>query len=126
MIFFICTALLHLEKTSLKIPYISNDIVYYKSILGVLYAGLIVTAKGVQVLEYNCRFGDPETEVLMRLLNSDLYQILLACCEGTLEQTSVQWSSNYACGVVLAASGYPLNYPKGNTITGKWSTNVTE
>uniref|UniRef100_F1KUN6 Trifunctional purine biosynthetic protein adenosine-3 n=1 Tax=Ascaris suum TaxID=6253 RepID=F1KUN6_ASCSU len=85
---------------------------------GVLYAGLIVTAKGVQVLEYNCRFGDPETEVLMRLLNSDLYQILLACCEGTLEQTSVQWSSNYACGVVLAASGYPLNYPKGNTITG--------
>lgn len=50
------------------------------TILGVLYAGLIVTAKGVQVLEYNCRFGDPETEVLVRLLNSDLYPILLACC----------------------------------------------
>ncbi|VDK59639.1 unnamed protein product [Anisakis simplex] len=70
-------------------------------------------------MEYNCRFGDPETEVLLRLLDSDLYTILMACCDERLHSVDVRWSSDYVCGVVLAAGGYPHSYPKGNTIAVK-------
>ena len=74
---------------------------------GILYAGLIMTKNGVKVLEYNCRFGDPETQVLMELLQNDLIPILLACDSGELPHFLPEWKSNYAITVVLANKGYP-------------------
>ena len=74
---------------------------------GILYAGLIMTKEGVKVLEYNCRFGDPETQVLMELLASDVVPIMLACDKGTLSATLPQWKDEYAITVVLANKGYP-------------------
>ncbi|MFH4979879.1 hypothetical protein AB6A40_006588 [Gnathostoma spinigerum] len=85
---------------------------------GVLYLGLMIKDDRVNVLEYNCRFGDPETEILMRLLDSDLYDILMSCCNGTLAETSIKWRNDYAFGLVLVADGYPLAYDKGDIISG--------
>ena len=85
---------------------------------GVLYAGFMITKEGPVVLEYNCRFGDPETQVLMPLLSSDLYDIMLSCVRGTLNEGLVKWSPEAACTVVMAAPGYPGSCPKGAVITG--------
>ena len=85
---------------------------------GVLYAGLMLTPKGVKVLEYNCRFGDPETQVILSLLDSDLYEIMKACCEGTLDKLTINWKPSTAVTVVCASKGYPGKYAKGKTITG--------
>lgn len=74
---------------------------------GILYAGLIMTENGPKVLEYNCRFGDPETQVLMELLQNDLMPILLACDRGELHHFLPQWKDEYAITVVLANKGYP-------------------
>jgi phosphoribosylamine--glycine ligase len=70
------------------------------------------------VLEFNARFGDPETQVLLPLLETDLIDVLLACLEGRLEQASVQWKNEAAVTVVMAAQGYPDQYPTGHDITG--------
>nr|CAI5870272.1 unnamed protein product [Callosobruchus analis] len=87
--------------------------------VGVLYAGLMLTKDGPKVLEFNCRFGDPETEVILPLLNSDLYDIMTACCEGTLSNQQIQWKHNLtAVGVVMASRGYPETSSKGQVITG--------
>ncbi len=88
--------------------------------VGVLYGGLILTDSGIQVLEYNCRFGDPETQVILPLLESDLLEILLACVKGELAQaaSNVRWSDGAALCVVLASGGYPGTYKKGIGITG--------
>lgn len=86
--------------------------------IGVLYAGFMLTADGPMVLEYNCRFGDPETQVLLPLLQSDLYVILSQCAEGLLLESSVRWTADVACTVVCAAPGYPASYPKGLPIAG--------
>lgn len=86
--------------------------------IGVLFAGLMLTAKGPKVLEFNCRFGDPETEALMLLLDSDLLEILLACVQGRLEPQHIRWHTGSAVAVVLAAPGYPGSYPKGEVIAG--------
>lgn len=85
---------------------------------GVLYAGLMVTAEGPKVLEFNCRFGDPETQVILPLLASDLLDIVEAVVEGHLDQAPVRWRAGAACGVVLAAEGYPGPYPMGMPIRG--------
>uniref|UniRef100_A0A914QM68 phosphoribosylformylglycinamidine cyclo-ligase n=1 Tax=Panagrolaimus davidi TaxID=227884 RepID=A0A914QM68_9BILA len=85
---------------------------------GVLYAGLMITKNGPKVLEYNCRFGDPETQVLLRLLNSDLYQICLACCNGNLNEIQIEWSNKCASGFVIASNGYPNSFTKGAKISG--------
>jgi phosphoribosylamine--glycine ligase len=85
---------------------------------GVLYAGLMVTAEGPKVLEFNCRFGDPETQVILPLLASDLLDIVEAVVAGHLEQVPVRWEAGAACGVVLAARGYPGPYPTGMPIRG--------
>ena len=85
---------------------------------GVLYAGFMITRDGPVVLEYNCRFGDPETQVLMPLLSSDLYDVMMACVRGTLTDRLVKWSDEAACTVVMAAPGYPGTCPKGAVITG--------
>ncbi|XP_049872943.1 trifunctional purine biosynthetic protein adenosine-3 isoform X2 [Pectinophora gossypiella] len=87
--------------------------------VGVLYAGLMVTKSGPMVLEFNCRFGDPETQVLMTLLESDLYTIMKACVDGTLKQHQVQWNTKLsAVGVVIASKGYPETSTKGCVISG--------
>jgi phosphoribosylamine--glycine ligase/phosphoribosylglycinamide formyltransferase/phosphoribosylformylglycinamidine cyclo-ligase/phosphoribosylamine--glycine ligase/phosphoribosylformylglycinamidine cyclo-ligase len=85
---------------------------------GVLYAGFMITADGPAVLEYNCRFGDPETQILLPLLSSDLYDIFQACVSGSLTEEIVKFSHESACTVVLAAPGYPGVYPKGAVISG--------
>lgn len=85
---------------------------------GVLYAGLMLTSDGPKVLEFNARFGDPETQVQLPLLKSDLVDIMLAVIDGTLDQTQVEWSDDACVGVVMASGGYPGSYKTGLPITG--------
>ncbi len=85
---------------------------------GVLFCGLMIGSKGVNVLEFNCRFGDPETEVVVPSIASDLVPILMACAEGTLTEALVELRGESAATVVMAAPGYPNSYPKGMVITG--------
>lgn len=85
---------------------------------GVLYAGLMMTQKGPELIEYNVRFGDPECQVLMMRLESDLGELLLAAATGTLGDMQPQWSADCALTVVMANKGYPGPYPKGDVITG--------
>jgi len=85
--------------------------------VGLLYAGIMLTPTGPSMLEYNCRFGDPETQVVLPLLETDLYEIVLACCDGTLDQLDVRFKENTcAATVVCATEGYPGSYPKGMDI----------
>lgn len=87
--------------------------------IGVLYAGLMMTKDGPKVLEFNCRFGDPETQVILSLLQSDLFSIMKACCRGKLNSLELLWKQNvYSVGVVMASKGYPESSSKGNVITG--------
>ncbi|WP_455204154.1 phosphoribosylamine--glycine ligase [Kaarinaea lacus] len=86
---------------------------------GFLYAGLMISADGTpKVLEYNCRFGDPETQPIMMRLQSDLVQLCNIALDGNLDQTEVQWDERVALGVVMAAGGYPGSYDKGLVISG--------
>ena len=85
---------------------------------GCLYFGLMLTPAGPRVIEYNCRFGDPETQVVLPLLKSDLLQIMLACTEGRLDSTPVELAPGAAACVVLASGGYPEHYEKGRPILG--------
>lgn len=80
---------------------------------GCLYFGLMLTPKGPKVIEYNCRFGDPETQVVLPLLESDLLTIMQATTNGTLDQTEVKFSTGNACCVIMASEGYPVSYQKG-------------
>ncbi|MEI7598736.1 MAG: phosphoribosylamine--glycine ligase [Aestuariivirga sp.] len=86
--------------------------------VGVLYAGLILTKEGPKLIEYNCRFGDPETQVLMMRLKDDLVTLLLACCDGTLDKVSARWFDDVALTVVMCAKGYPGDVVKGSEIRG--------
>jgi phosphoribosylamine--glycine ligase len=83
---------------------------------GVLYAGLMLTEKGPELLEYNVRFGDPECQVLMMRLRSDIVPALVAACDGMLESFDLRWTDDAALTVVLAANGYPGSYAKGTEI----------
>ncbi|KAI9179155.1 Bifunctional purine biosynthetic protein ade1 [Blastocladiella emersonii ATCC 22665] len=86
--------------------------------VGILYAGLMVTPRGdVKTLEFNVRFGDPETQVLLPLLESDLAHVMLACTRGCLDAVKVDFSSAAACTVIAASGGYPGNYAKGHAIS---------
>ncbi len=85
---------------------------------GVLYAGLILTKQGPKLIEYNARFGDPETQVLMPRLRDDLLTLLLACVDGTLDKISVRWKPDTALTVALCAKGYPGESVKGSHISG--------
>ena len=85
---------------------------------GVLFAGLMITASGPKLIEYNVRFGDPETQVLMMRLMSDLVPALLACCDGELGHFSLRWYPDAALTVVMATKGYPGDYAKGSLIEG--------
>lgn len=85
---------------------------------GIIFFGLMLTKDGVKVLEYNARFGDPETQVVLPRLESDLVDIFEACIDGTLDQIDIQWKDNAAVCVVLASGGYPVSYQKGYPIKG--------
>ena len=85
---------------------------------GLLYAGLMLTAEGPKVLEFNCRFGDPETEVVIPRLRTDLAELLHACATGTLKDVKLDWSEETAVSVVLASGGYPGSYRSGIPIEG--------
>ncbi len=85
---------------------------------GVLYAGLMLTEDGPKVLEFNCRLGDPETQVLMPRLASDPLELMLACCQGNLDAVKVCWDDRHYVGVVMASGGYPEQYVMGLEITG--------
>ena len=84
---------------------------------GCLYFGLMLTPKGPKVIEYNCRFGDPETQVVLPLLESDLLTVMMACTNGTLDKTEVTFSDKSACCVIMASGGYPKAYESGFAIT---------
>ena len=88
-----------------------------RSFKGCLYFGLMLTPKGPKVIEYNCRFGDPETQVVLPLLESDLLTVMQAVTNGTLKNTEVRFSDKNACCVVMASEGYPLKYEKGFEMT---------
>ncbi len=84
---------------------------------GCLYFGLMLTPKGPKVIEYNCRFGDPETQVVLPLLESDLLEIMMATANGTLDKTEVKFSCGASACVIMASKGYPAGYEKGFEIT---------
>lgn len=84
---------------------------------GCLYFGLMITEKGPKVIEYNSRFGDPETQVVLPLLQGDLLDIMMACTNGTLSDVDFRFSSDSACCVVAASGGYPVSYKKGYPVT---------
>jgi phosphoribosylamine---glycine ligase len=85
---------------------------------GVLYAGLMLTAGGPKVIEFNCRFGDPECQPLMLRLRGDLLEAMIATCEGRLDEVDLTWDERCCCCVVMASGGYPGDYQKGKVITG--------
>ncbi|MHC4883123.1 MAG: phosphoribosylamine--glycine ligase [Planctomycetota bacterium] len=85
---------------------------------GILYAGLMLTQGGPRVLEYNCRFGDPETQPILMRLKSDLLQVMLAVCDGKLDTVDLKWDPRPAVCVVVSSGGYPGSYEKGKVIEG--------
>ena len=85
---------------------------------GILYVGLMLTATGPQVIEFNCRFGDPEAQVILPRLRSDIVTAMLATVEGTLANLSLRWANTHAVTVVMATRGYPEQYGKGSAISG--------
>src|SRR5262249_54241455 len=85
---------------------------------GFLYAGLMITSDGPKLIEYNVRFGDPEAQVVLPRLKSDLLTVLLAACDGELGHIDLRWHDDAALTVVLAAKGYPGDYVKGTEIKG--------
>lgn len=85
---------------------------------GVLFPGVMITDNGPKVIEFNARFGDPETQSYMRILDTDLIDILFACINGTLKEQKIQWSHRAACCVVIASGGYPGAYETGRVING--------
>jgi phosphoribosylamine--glycine ligase len=88
------------------------------SFRGLLYPGLIITRDGPRVLEFNCRFGDPETQALLPRMKSDLLPLLEASIDGTLERCAIEWDARTAVTVVLASAGYPGKYETGTSISG--------
>jgi phosphoribosylamine---glycine ligase len=85
---------------------------------GILFPGIMVTKSGPRVIEFNARFGDPETQSYMRILKTDLLDILLACSDGGLSKTEIEWEDEFACCIVLASAGYPKGSQKGVLING--------
>jgi phosphoribosylamine--glycine ligase len=106
---------IRLEVTERAVRAMAADGVPFK---GVLYPGIFVTADGPRVIEFNARFGDPEAEVLLPRLETDLLEIMLACCNGTLDRIDVRWRDDAAVTVMLASGGYPGTYETGKPITG--------
>lgn len=109
--------LAQVEKTIIK-PTIEGMKAEGNPYTGFLYVGLMFTAEGPKVVEYNCRFGDPECQVIIPRLESDLLEALFASGEGKLAETEINFDAKYRCTVVLASGGYPQSYEKGKVISG--------
>ena len=103
--------------TSIFIPTINAMNAEGRSFKGCLYFGLMLTKNSPKVIEYNCRFGDPETQVVLPLLESDLLEIMMATTEGKLDKCEVKFANSSACCVIMASKGYPEKYERGYEIT---------
>ncbi len=101
---------------------IQEDDLYFR---GIIYAGVMVTEKGIKILEFNVRFGDPETQAVLYRLESDLADAMLKTAEGRLDEVELQWSDDTAICVVMASGGYPATYEKGHTISGIEAADAT-
>ena len=99
-------------------PSIAGMIAEGSPYTGILYAGLMITDKGPKVIEFNVRFGDPETQVVLPRMDSDIVPVFLACCDGTLAECDISYSDAPCVTVVMASGGYPKGYEKGKEITG--------
>jgi len=115
---FFDTEMINLVKETILEPVVRAMAKEGKPYKGVLYAGLMVTDDGPKVLEFNARFGDPENQVMMPRLESDLVEIMLAVIEGRLDEIKVEWSDEACIAVVVASGGYPGSYKTGIPITG--------
>jgi len=115
---FIDKELFHEIVKTIVFPTITRMLEEGRKIKGVLYVGLMLTEQGPKVLEYNCRFGDPETQPQMLRMESDLVDVLLASVEGNILEKEIQWSHQPAACVVIASGGYPIKYEKGKKIEG--------
>ncbi|MGB9561968.1 MAG: phosphoribosylamine--glycine ligase, partial [bacterium] len=93
---------------------------------GILYAGVIFTKTGIKVLEFNSRFGDPETQVILPLMKNDLMELVMLTLEGRLDEIEIEWNDKCAIGVVIASGGYPKRYKKGFPIQGLESVKLKE
>lgn len=109
--------LIEIERTVLQ-PTVSGMAAEGVPYKGVLYAGLMITPSGPKVIEFNVRFGDPETQVVLPQMKSDMVAVLLACCNGTLDKQPVEWADGACVTVVMASGGYPKDYEKGKAIAG--------
>ncbi|OGI71663.1 phosphoribosylamine--glycine ligase [Candidatus Nomurabacteria bacterium RIFCSPHIGHO2_02_FULL_35_13] len=115
---FVTNELLNNIKKTIIAPTLSKMNEDKNTFSGVIYPGLILTESGPKILEYNTRFGDPETETYMRLLETDLLEIINACVDQKLNEIKIKWKSIYACTIILASGGYPGSYEKGKIIRG--------
>ncbi len=106
-----------IQETILQ-PTIDGMIKRGSPYVGILYAGLMLTEDGPQVLEFNCRFGDPETQAVLPLLKTDIFEIFQGCVRGRLNQLDIDWSDGACATLVMASPGYPGSYPKGLPIKG--------
>jgi phosphoribosylamine--glycine ligase len=106
-----------IQRTVLQ-PCVDGMVADGSPYIGVLYAGLMITKDGPKVVEFNCRFGDPETQVVLPRLTTDLIDVAEACCRGTLDQVDLVYTPNPCAAVVLASAGYPGDYTKGLPISG--------
>ncbi len=105
-------------ETKIMQPLLSGLLQQKITFRGLLYPGLIITSDGARVLEFNCRFGDPETQVLLPRMKSDLLPLLEATIDGTLAKCAIEWDTRAAVTVVLASGGYPGKYETGKTVSG--------
>ena len=105
-------------ETKIMQPLLSGLLQQGITFRGLLYPGLIITSDGARVLEFNCRFGDPETQVLLPRMKSDLLPLLEATIDGTLAKCAIEWDTRAAVTVVLASGGYPGKYETGKTVSG--------
>jgi len=119
---FIDQELFHEIVKTIVFPTITRMLEEGRKIKGVLYIGLMLTEQGPKVLEYNCRFGDPETQPQMLRMESDLVDVLLASVEENILEKEIQWSHQPAACVVVASGGYPIKYEKGKKIEGMEET----
>ena len=110
--------LLNTIKNQIIEPTITGMQLEESSYSGILYIGLMITEDGPKVVEYNCRFGDPECQVILPSLQNDLLDLMLSVTEQRLDEKSIQVDDQYRCCVVLASEGYPVQYEKGKVITG--------
>jgi phosphoribosylamine--glycine ligase len=115
---FVSTELLKEIEDNIVAPTLSGMKSENNTFVGLLYPGLILTKDGPKILEYNARFGDPETQTYMRLLDTDILDIFDACIDGELNEIEIKWKALFACTIILASAGYPGSYEKGKIITG--------